>query len=80
MRATIQKWGNSLALRIPRAFGKELGIEEATLVEIRVDKSTLTVKPKKIKKLALKELLAMINEKNRHEAMETGPAVGKEVW
>jgi antitoxin MazE len=80
MRAYIQKWGNSLALRIPKAFSKELGIAEATPVEIGIDKSTLTVKPKKIKKPALKELLAMINEKNRHEVVETGPAVGKEVW
>jgi hypothetical protein len=46
MRAYIQKWGNSLALRIPRAFGKELGITEATPVEICIDKSTLTVKAK----------------------------------
>ena len=80
MRATIQKWGNSLALRIPKAFGKELGIAEATPVEICIDKSTLTVKPKKTKKPALKQLLAMITEKNRHTAIETGPAVGKEVW
>ena len=80
MRATIQKWGNSLALRIPKTFSKELGVTESTQVEISIDKSTLVVKPKKIKKPALKELLAMIKEKNRHESVETGPAVGKEAW
>lgn len=80
MHATIQKWGNSLALRIPKAFSEELGIEDATPVEMRVDKSTLVIKPKKTKKPVLKQLLAMINEKNRHAAIETGPAVGKEVW
>jgi len=80
MRATIQKWGNSLALRIPKVFSKELGIEEATSVEMRVDNSALIVKPKKTKKIALKELLAMVNEKNCHEAIETGSAVGKEFW
>ena len=80
MRATIQKWGNSLALRIPKAYGEELGVKESTQVEISIDKSTLIVKPKKTKKPALKELLAMINEKNRHEAVETGPMVGKEAW
>jgi antitoxin MazE len=65
MRATIQKWGNSLALRIPKVFSKELGIEEATAVEMRVDNSVLIVK---------------INDKNCHEAIETDPAIGKEVW
>jgi antitoxin MazE len=77
MRATIQKWGNSLALRIPKAFSKELGIEEATAVEMRVDNSVLLVKTNKI---SLKKLLALINDKNCHEAIETGPAIGKEVW
>jgi antitoxin component of MazEF toxin-antitoxin module len=57
-----------------------LGIEEATSVEMRVDNSVLIVKTKKTKKLALKELLALINEKNCHEAIETDPAIGKEVW
>jgi len=80
MRATIQKWGNSLALRIPLAFGKELGMEEATTVEMCIDKSTLIIKPKKIKKTALKELLARIDENNLHHAVETGPAVGNEAW
>jgi antitoxin MazE len=80
MRATIQKWGNSLALRIPKVVSKELGIEEATAVEMRVDNSALIVKAKKTKKLVLKELLAKINDKNCHEAIETDPAIGKEVW
>ena len=80
MRAVIQKWGNSLALRIPKVFSKELGFEEATAVEMRVDNSVLIVKTKKTKKLALKELLALINDKNCHEAIETDPAIGKEVW
>jgi antitoxin MazE len=80
MRAVIQKWGNSLALRIPKTFSKELGIDESTPVEMRVEKSTLIIKPKKNKKKTLKELLEMINKNNRHEAIETGPVVGKEVW
>jgi antitoxin MazE len=80
MRATIQKWGNSLALRIPRAFSRELGIAEATSVEMRVAKSTLIIKTKPAKKPELRKLVAKINEGNRHETVETGAAVGKEVW
>jgi len=80
MRATIRKWGNSLALRIPSAYSRELGLEEATSVEMRVAKSSLIIKPMLAKKPELKKLLAKINDGNRHEAVETGAAAGKEIW
>ena len=80
MRATISKWGNSLALRIPGAYSRELGLGEATTVEMRVVKSSLIIKPKATQKPELKKLLARINEKNLHTAIETGAAVGKEIW
>ena len=80
MRATIRKWGNSLALRIPGAFSRELGLGEATSVEMRVVKSSLIIKPKAARKPELKKLLAKINEENLHKAIETGSAVGKEIW
>jgi antitoxin MazE len=80
MRATICKWGNSLALRIPKEYSRELGIDEASSVEMRVDRSMLIIKPKPAKKPELKKLLAKINVKNLHEAVETGAPVGKEVW
>lgn len=80
MQAVIQKWGNSLALRIPKTFSKELGIEESTTVEMHVEESALIIKPKKEKKSTLKELLKMINENNRHESVDTGAVIGKEAW
>ncbi len=80
MRATIRKWGNSLGLRIPSAFSRELGIGEATSVEMRVVKSSLVIKPRTAKKPELKKLLAKISESNLHEAIETGEPVGNEAW
>jgi len=80
MRAIIRKWGNSLALRIPGAYSRELGLGEATSVEMHVVKSSLIIKPKAAKKPELKKLLAKINEENLHEAVETGAVVGKEIW
>ncbi len=80
MRTTIRKWGNSLALRIPGAFSRELGLGEATSVEMHVVKSSLVIKPKAAQKPELKKLLAKINKENLHEAVETGAVVGKEIW
>ena len=80
MKATIRKWGNSLALRIPGAFSRELGLGEATSVEMLIVKSSLVIKPKVAEKPELIKLLAKINKKNLHEAVETGAAVGKEIW
>lgn len=80
MRAIIRKWGNSLALRIPGAFSRELGLGEATSVEMHVVKSSLVIKPKTAQKPELKKLLAKINKENLHAAVETGDVVGKEIW
>jgi antitoxin MazE len=80
MQTMIRKWGNSMAVRIPGAFVRELGIGEATSVEMLIDKSVLIIKPKPAKKPELKELLARISEKNCHDAVETGVMVGRETW
>ncbi len=80
MHVLIQKWGNSLALRVPKSLAEVLGVTASSPVEISVENHALVVKPRKRKKLSLRGLVAMINEKNRHEAIETGPAVGKEAW
>jgi len=80
MRATIRKWGNSLGLLIPSTMSRELGIGEATSVEMRVVKSSLIIKAKAAKKPELKKLLAGINQGNLHKAIETGAPVGREVW
>jgi antitoxin MazE len=79
MRARIQKWGNSLALRIPRAFAKEAHLEPNTEVEVSLVEGKLILTPIE-PELTLDDLLAGITEENIHFEIETGPAVGKEVW
>ena len=80
MKAIIRKWGNSLALRIPGAFSRELGLGESASVEMHVVKSSLVIKPEAVKKPELKKLLARITKENLHAAVETGAVVGKEIW
>ena len=79
METRIQKWGNSLALRIPKPFALEIGLEQNSLVTVFVSEGKLWLEPlKPIYKL--EELLAEITPDNLHGEVETGMAVGNEVW
>jgi antitoxin MazE len=80
MKARIQKWGNSLALRIPKPFAEESNLREDSPVEISVRSGKLVVVAIEEPQLSLEELVAKITPENRHAEIETGPAVGHEVW
>jgi antitoxin MazE len=80
MKAGIQKWGNSLALRIPSAYAAETHLGQGSLVEISVVDSKLVVAPISDKEVELERRLARLTDANRHEEVDFGPAVGKEVW
>ncbi len=64
MQTRVQRWGNSLALRIPKAFADDLGLKNNGAVEVTVSKGRLVVAPLSCPKLA--DLLAGINDKNLH--------------
>ncbi|HJY80641.1 MAG TPA: AbrB/MazE/SpoVT family DNA-binding domain-containing protein [Candidatus Binatia bacterium] len=78
MRVQVQKWGNSLALRIPKPFAAEVRVEEGTLVDLSVVKEKLVATPIPRKKTTLSQLLAKVSRANLHGEVETGPAVGRE--
>lgn len=80
MRTRIQKWGNSLALRIPKSFASEVGLQRETSVEISLTDGKLVVTPVAKPKLTLKQLLAKVTKENLHRELDTGYVVGNEVW
>jgi antitoxin MazE len=80
MTTAVQKWGNSLALRIPRTYAAETNLAEGSEVELRVQSGSIIVQPVRRKRHDLDNLLRQVTAKNRHACMETGAAVGKEVW
>ena len=80
MESHVRKWGNSLALRIPKALAVEAGISEGSLVEIELDGGDLSVKVVRTEGYSLNDLLAGITLQNRHREIETGRSVGREVW
>jgi antitoxin MazE len=80
MKTRVQKWGNSLALRIPKSFANEVGLQRETSVEVSLNDGRLIVTPVSKPKPTLKQLLAQISKDNLHREVDTGTAVGNEVW
>lgn len=78
MQTRVQRWGNSLALRIPKPFADDLGLAADGAVEVTISKGRLIVMP--AASPTLSELLAGITDKNRHALEDWGSPVGKEAW
>lgn len=80
MKTTVQKWGNSYAVRIPKSFIKEVGLEYRTDVELTLEDGKLIIQPAKKESITLEELLAKVNKKNLHTAVDAGAPMGNEAW
>jgi len=80
MKTRVQKWGNSLALRIPKSFADEVGLRKETSVELSLADGKLVITPVTRPELTLKQLLAKVTEENLHREVDTGSAVGNETW
>ncbi|HZU38848.1 MAG TPA: AbrB/MazE/SpoVT family DNA-binding domain-containing protein [Gemmataceae bacterium] len=80
MKTRVQKWGNSLALRIPKSFAEEAGLRANSAVELSLVEGRLVIRPVASSAPSLEELLRGITDANLPGEWRTGPAVGKEVW
>ena len=80
MRSQLSKWGNSLALRIPKAFAVDAQLENDSFVEISIVKGKIIITPVPAPGWTLDELLAGITKDNLHNEVDPGLAVGNEVW
>ncbi len=81
MKTRVQKWGNSLALRIPKSFAEEVGLQDASAVEVSLVKGKLVVTPLATRpQCTLKGLLSQVTEDNLHRELDTGNPVGNEGW
>jgi antitoxin MazE len=78
MHARVQKWGNSLAVRIPRAFAAETGVRDGSEVEISVEEDRIVVDPVPAPKYRLDTLLRRVSKSNLHAEIGTGRPVGRE--
>jgi antitoxin MazE len=80
MRIQFAMWGNSLALRIPHAFAREIAARPGGSAEVTIDQGRLIVEPvDDTPSYTLDELLAGMTENNLHGEIGTGAAVGDEI-
>ena len=80
MLAKVQKWGNSLAIRIPKAFALETHLEKDSVVEISLVDGQIVINPAPTPRWTLETLLADVTSENLHREVETGQPVGNEGW
>ena len=80
MKTRIQKWGNSLAVRIPKSFAIEARLNLDALVDVALVEGKLIITPVVAPPFTLDQLLTGITTDNLHHEHTTGPAVGNEVW
>jgi mRNA interferase MazF len=80
MHSRVQKWGNSLAVRIPKPFALEVGLAQDADVEITVDDGNVVISPRPGRSYRLADLLASVTKRNLHSEVDSGPSVGRESW
>ena len=80
MLTKVQKWGNSLALRIPKAFAVDAQLKNDSVVEVSFVDGQIVIKPIAVPTWTLEQLLSGVNNNNIHHETDTGTAVGNEVW
>jgi len=80
MKTKVQKWGNSLAVRIPKAYAGEADVRSGDDIDIAIHEGKIMITPLKIKKYELKALLSGVTKKNLHTEVDSGPPLGSEIW
>jgi antitoxin MazE len=80
MQTRIQKWGNSLGLRIPRSFARQAGVEAGSEVDLSVEGSDLIVRSKHGRRYRLEDLLNRVTARNVNREIDSGGRTGREAW
>jgi antitoxin MazE len=80
MRTRVQRWGNSLAVRIPKAFAEEVGLQDDSPVDLRLSQGKLVLEPSSPRPPTLEQLLDGVRKSNLDGEVDTGPAQGREAW
>lgn len=77
MQAYVQKWGNSLGIRIPKSLAQRVGLAEGSPVDLEAGDDALVIRPRRY---SLEMLLSQVTKDNLHHEADTGKPVGREIW
>ena len=79
MHAQIRKWGNSLAVRIPGVYAKDLDLQEGMKVDVSVVEGGILLRPHS-RQYSLEGLVSRITPENVQEETDWGQELGRETW
>lgn len=80
MKVQIRKWGNSLAVRIPKSFAGQSRITSGSTVDVSLEGEKIIVKAVAAPKYSLNQLLGKVKKSNLHREVDSGGPVGNEIW
>ena len=80
MKTRVQKWGNSLGVRIPKSFAAEIGIGRDSSVQMMIEEGAIRIVPEREAAWTLEALLAGVTDDNRPSEWDTGGPEGGESW
>jgi antitoxin MazE len=80
METKVQKWGNSLGVRIPRSLATGAKLRPGTKVELSADDDAIVIRPVERPRYRLSDLLKRVKRANLHSAVDTGASVGREAF
>ncbi len=78
MKTTAQKWGNSLAIRVPKSIAQQAGLKVKDDLDIEVRKGVLVLRPHLRRVYRLEDLVKRMTPRNVHKALDFGGPVGRE--
>jgi antitoxin MazE len=78
--AQIAKWGNSLAVRLPRGIVRDARLAEGDRVVLDLTEDGGILLRAGRPRYTLAGLVSGITPKNRHRETDWGKPMGKEVW
>jgi antitoxin MazE len=80
VKAVVQKWGNSLGIRIPQILAREVSIDTDSEVDLAARDGAIVITPLRRKRLSLRQLLSKVTDTNLHAEVEMGEPEGGEAW
>ena len=79
MQTKIKKWGNSLAVRIPKLLAFDVNLKQNEWIDISIGKNSIVITPIGEKEYSLEKFLKGVSKNNLHGEFDTGAPVGKEI-
>lgn len=81
METKAQKWGNSLAVRVPKGIAQKAGVSVDDTLDVDVDgDGAIVLTPRRRQKYRLNDLIKRMTKENMHDDIDFGRPVGREAW